>query len=299
MENNTVFKGMGVAMVTPFNSDFTIDFDALRQFTRFLIDNGTDYLVVQGTTGESPVLSADEKMAVLQTVIQENQGQLPIVYGIGGNNTMAVVEQLKQFNIPGVDAILSVSPYYNKPTQEGIYQHYKAVSSATELPIIVYNVPGRTGSNISADTTLRLANDFDNIIAVKEASGNMEQIMTIIQNKPEGFLVISGDDALTYPIIACGGDGVISVVGNGFPRQFSDMVKSALNGDYNQSRSLHYNILPIISHLFAEGNPAGIKEVLSHFKLMNATVRLPLVAVSERCQAKLIELTEQISLVKV
>lgn len=277
----TRLRGMGVAMVTPFKDNKEIDFDALEKFTEFLIENKTDYLVVQGTTGESPVLSSEEKQNVLDTVIKVNNGRLPIVYGIGGNNTAEVTKQLATFNTKGVDAFLSVSPYYNKPTQDGIFEHYKTISENSKLPIILYNVPGRTSSNVSAETTLKIANSCKNVVAIKEASGDFEQIMDIIQDKPKDFLVISGDDALTMPFIAAGGDGVISVVGNGFPKLFTDMVNSGLNGDFKKSKELHYKVLPIIKHLFSEGNPAGIKETLSYLELMKTNVRLPLINVSE------------------
>lgn len=293
MEINNL-KGLGVAMVTPFQQNGNIDFDALRKLTSFLIDGGVDYLVVQGTTGESPVLSKEEKQATLDTVCEVNKGRLPIVFGIGGNNTAALVNDLNTYNLSQVNAILSASPYYNKPTQEGIYQHYKMLAGATTLPIILYNVPGRTASNILADTTLRLARDISNIVAIKEACGNMEQIMEIIQGKPKDFLVISGDDAITLPILAAGGDGVISVVGNGFPSPFKQMVTAALQNEMPLARELHYRILPIISHLFAEGNPAGIKEVLKHLNIMETCVRLPLVNVSASRQQQIITLTDQI-----
>ena len=281
-------------MVTPFNADGSIDFEALKKLTQFLIDNNVDYLVVQGTTGESPVLSASEKEQVLDTVIEVNQGKLPVVYGIGGNNTMAVAEQLKNFTRQDVDAILSVSPYYNKPTQEGIFQHYKTITEASNHPIIIYNVPGRTSSNILAETTLRIANECNHILAVKEASGNFEQIMELIQNKPNDFLVISGDDAITMPIVAAGGDGVISVVGNAFPKQFAHMVHAGLKHNVEKSREIHYQILPIIKHLFAEGNPAGVKEALKELGLMDNYVRLPLVNVSEKTKNIIKSITKSI-----
>jgi 4-hydroxy-tetrahydrodipicolinate synthase len=287
-------KGMGVAMVTPFDKDNNIDFDALKKLTEFLIDNKTDYLVVQGTTGESPVLSKEEKNKILATVIKINHGRLPIIYGIGGNNTAEIANEIANFNTEGVDAILSVSPFYSKPTQEGVFQHYKTISENSKLPIILYNVPGRTGSNVSAETTVRIAKACKNIVAIKEASGNFEQIMEIIQNKPRDFLVISGDDALTMPIIAAGGDGVISVVGNGFPKLFSDMVNAGLNGNTKESRELHYMILPIIKHLFSEGNPAGIKETLSHLKILSPYVRLPLMNVSEKTKNTIINITKSL-----
>jgi 4-hydroxy-tetrahydrodipicolinate synthase len=290
----TRLKGMGVAMVTPFKKNKEIDFEALKKLTRFLIENETDYLVVQGTTGESPVLTSEEKIQVLKTVIEVNKGQLPIVFGIGGNNTSEVAHELANFNTEGVDAFLSVSPYYSKPTQEGIFQHYKTISENSKLPIILYNVPGRTASNVTSETTIRIAKECKNIVATKEASGNLEQIMEIIQNKPNDFLVISGDDALTMPIIAAGGDGVISVVGNGFPRLFTQMVKSGLKGDNKKSRELHYKIFPIIKYLFCEGNPSGIKEVLTYLKIMDIHVRLPLVNVSENTKKHIIDITKSL-----
>ena len=290
----TKLKGMGVAMVTPFKNNKEIDFNALEKFTEFLIENKTDYLVVQGTTGESPVLSNEEKLKVLNTVIKINNGRLPIVYGIGGNNTIEVANQLATFDVKGVDAFLSVSPYYNKPTQEGIFQHYKTISEHSKLPIILYNVPGRTASNVLAETTLRIANECKNVIAVKEASGDFEQIMDIIQDKPENFLIISGDDAITMPFIAAGGDGVISVVGNGFPKLFSEMVNAGLDGDLAKSKALHYTILPIIKHLFSEGNPSGIKETLAHLNIMTTNLRLPLVNVTEKTKNIILTLTKSI-----
>lgn len=291
----TNLKGLGVAMVTPFDQAGNIDIPALEKLTQYLMDGGVDYLVVQGTTGESPVLTKAEKQTTLDTVAAVNDGKLPIVFGIGGNNTAAVADDLQSYDLSKVDAILSASPYYNKPTQEGIYQHYKVLAEATKLPIILYNVPGRTASNILPETTLRLANDFSNIVAIKEASGSTEQIMEIIQHKPNGFLVISGDDAITLPIIAAGGDGVISVVGNAFPKQFNTMVAAALEDDMSVAREAHYKVLPIISHLFAEGNPAGVKEALAHLNVMQTHVRLPLVNVSSARKATIIELTDAIT----
>lgn len=284
------FKGTGVAIVTPFNTDKSVDYIALEKLVNHLISNGIDYLVVQGTTGESVTLSKQEKEETLAFVIKINDGRLPIVLGIGGNCTASVVEAFKSTDITGVDAILSVSPYYNKPTQEGIYQHYKAIAEVSPLPIILYNVPGRTSSNVLPETTLRLANDFDNIIAVKEASGNLEQSMEIIKNKPANFLVISGDDALTLPMIASGGNGVISVIANAFPKGFSDMVSAALNNDMETARALHYKYFEMIHYLFVEGNPAGVKAALKELAIMNDTVRLPLVTVSNETNNKIKEL---------
>lgn len=288
------FSGLGVAMITPFHENGNIDFDALRKLTNFLIDGGVDYLVVQGTTGESPTLDKSEKQAVLNCVAEVNNGRVPIVYGVGGNNTLSIAQSLKELDSSVISGILSVSPYYNKPTQEGIYQHYKVLANSTNLPIILYNVPGRTASNMLPDTTLRLANDFKNIIAIKEASGNMEQIMDIINRRPDGFLVISGDDAITLPILAAGGDGVISVVGNAFPALFGKMVQAALADNLAEARKLHYALLPIIPQLFVEGNPAGIKEATAALELTSNKLRLPLVNVSESTRSKIVTLTRNI-----
>ncbi|MBK6952031.1 MAG: 4-hydroxy-tetrahydrodipicolinate synthase [Crocinitomicaceae bacterium] len=293
MKNNK-FKGLGVAMITPFNEDHSIDFAALTELTEFLIQGGVNYLVVQGTTGESPVLTKQEKTAVLKCVAEANKKRVAIVYGVGGNNTAAIAESFKELDKNIVDGILSVSPYYNKPTQEGIYQHYKVLANSTDLPIILYNVPGRTASNVLPDTTLRLANEFKNIVAIKEASGNMEQIMDLIQRKPADFLIISGDDGITLPIIAAGGDGVISVVGNAFPHSFSAMVRAAMSNDMEKARELHYLLFPIIPMLFAEGNPAGIKECTASLGITRNTVRLPLVNVSEGLKTKIIAQTSNI-----
>jgi 4-hydroxy-tetrahydrodipicolinate synthase len=272
------FKGSGVALVTPFKSDKTVDFDALRKLVQLQIQGGTNFLVVMGTTAESPTLSKEEKEEILQTVISENDGRLPIVYGVGGNNTLEVAKAIA--NVPsGVDGILSVSPYYNKPTQEGIYQHFKCLAEASKLPIILYNVPGRTGSNMLPDTTIRLA-ELTNIVAVKEASGNFEQIMEVIYRKPEGFLVLSGDDAITMPLIACGADGVISVVANALPEKFSTMVNASLHGDFQLARPIHNELLNITKMFFEEGNPGGVKVALENRGIMTQNLRLPLVPVS-------------------
>ncbi|NLA24690.1 MAG: 4-hydroxy-tetrahydrodipicolinate synthase [Bacteroidales bacterium] len=279
---NSIFKGTGVAMVTPFNEDYSIDFDSLTKLVEHLIQGGVDYLVVMGTTAESPTLSMDEKQAVLQHVIKYNAYRLPIVFGIGGNNTAEITNTLKSFDLKGVSGILSVSPYYNKPSQEGIYRHYMALAEASPLPIIIYNVPGRTGSNISASTTLRLARDSKKLVAVKEASGNMEQIMQIKKDAPENFLVISGDDAITMPLISCGIDGVISVVGNAFPKEFSDMVRAATANDYETARKLHYMLLDPIRMMFAEGNPGGVKAFLNQMGILKNVLRLPAYKVSDK-----------------
>lgn len=277
--NASRFSGVGTALVTPFHADYTIDFDGLKRLVELQIAGGTDFLVVQGTTGESPTLSAVEKQRVLETVAEVNNKRLPIVYGVGGNNTLDVAAKLKLVDSSWVDGILSVSPYYNKPTQAGIYAHYKLLAESTDLPIILYNVPGRTGSNVLAETTLRLA-EIPNLIAMKEASGNMDQIMEIIQHKPTDFLLLSGDDALTLPIIACGGNGVISVVSNALPERFSKMVHAALKGDLLTARQEHYAMLQITKLFFAEGNPGGVKEALKARDIMENFVRLPLMNVS-------------------
>lgn len=286
------FTGSGVALVTPFNDDMTIDFPALRKLVRYQIDNGTDFLVVQGTTGESPTLSKQEKLEVLKAVQEENKGALKIVFGAGGNNTVEVGEFLK--SLPsGIDGILSVSPYYNKPIQKGIIEHYKYLASCTPLPIILYNVPGRTGSNVLASTTLELAK-IDNIVAMKEASGDFGQIMQIIQHKPKGFGLLSGDDALTMPLICAGADGVISVVANAFPEKFSGMVHASMKGDLERAKTLHYDLLPVTNMFFEEGNPGGVKVSLAGQGIMNETMRLPLYPVSDALRTRIIKETERV-----
>ena len=279
------FKGSGVALVTPFHTDGSIDFTALKALVTLQIQGGTDFLVVQGTTGESPTLSQDEKRLVLDTVLEVNNRQLPVVYGVGGNNTLALEPLLK--NIPsGVDGILSVSPYYNKPIQKGIVAHFKMVASLTDLPIILYNVPGRTGSNMSIETTLELA-ELPNVVAVKEASGNMEQIMDIIRQRKPGFGVLSGDDNLTMPLIASGADGVISVVANAFPERFSQMVHASMSKDLELAKQAHYDLFSVTKMFFEEGNPGGVKVALAARGLMQETMRMPLHPVSEGLRSRI------------
>ena len=279
------FKGSGVALVTPFHTDGSIDFTALKALVTLQIQGGTDFLVVQGTTGESPTLSQEEKRLVLDTVLEVNNGQLPVVYGVGGNNTLALEPLLK--NIPsGVDGILSVSPYYNKPIQKGIVAHFKMVTSFTDLPIILYNVPGRTGSNMSIETTLELA-ELPNVVAVKEASGNMEQIMDIIRQRKSGFGVLSGDDNLTMPLIAAGADGVISVVANAFPERFSQMVHASMSGNLELAKQAHYDLFCVTKMFFEEGNPGGVKVALAARGLMQETMRMPLHPVSEGLRSRI------------
>lgn len=285
-------KGTGVALVTPFNSDSSIDFESLEKLVQLQLDGNVNFLVVQGSTGESATLSNDEKLQVLDTVIRINKGKLPIVYGVGGNDTKSVVEKLK--NVPkGVDGILSVSPAYNKPSQEGIYQHYLTLSQNTTLPIILYNVPGRTSSNLSADTVLRLAK-LPNIIGIKEASGNFMQIMEIIKNKPEGFDVISGDDAITLPMIAAGAIGVVSVVGQAFPEKFTEMVRYSLIGKFIEARSFHYELLEVTKLLFEEGNPAGVKVALEERGILKNYLRMPLTPVTENLKKRIVQETESL-----
>ncbi|MDB4090792.1 4-hydroxy-tetrahydrodipicolinate synthase [Crocinitomicaceae bacterium] len=286
------FIGAGVALVTPFNEDHTIDYHALRKLVRYQIDNGIDFLVVQGTTGESPVLSMDEKLEVLRVVQNENTGKVKIVFGIGGNDTVAIGETLK--SLPGgIDGILSVSPYYNKPSQQGVVEHYKYLATCTELPIILYNVPGRTGSNVTASSTLELSK-IENIIAMKEASGDFGQIMDIIQNMPEGFSVLSGDDAIVVPLMSIGVEGVISVSANAYPKLFSDMVHDAANGDFFAAKEKHYKLHQITQMLFEEGNPGGVKVALAKLGIMKPFMRRPLYPVSEELKIRIEAETEKI-----
>ena len=273
----TRLKGMGVALITPFKEDGSVDYDALLRLVDYQLENGTDFLCVLGTTAETPTLTKEEKEKVKRTVIDRVGGRLPILLGVGSNSTQAVVDSVKNDDMTGVDALLVVVPYYNKPSQEGIYQHYKAVTEATELPIVLYNVPGRTGVNMTAETTLRLANDFENIVAIKEASGNIAQMDVIIKNKPEGFDVISGDDGITFPLITLGAVGVISVIGNAFPREFSRMTRLALQGDYNNALTIHHKFTELFSLLFVDGNPAGVKAMLNMMGMIENKLRLPLV----------------------
>ena len=280
-------KGTGVALVTPFNEDKSLDYKGLENLLNHVIDGGIDYLVLMGTTGESVTLSKVEKVAVVDFCKKINNSRIPVVLGIGGNNTMQVVEDIKSANLDGIDAILSVSPTYNKPSQEGIYQHYKMISGNCPLPIIVYNVPGRTASNISAETIIRMANDFKNIVAVKEASGDMDQIMKIIKNKPSDFVVLSGDDGLTLPMIHMGAEGVISVIGQSHPKEYSDMVSFGLSGNQEIANQLHNKLYDFYVPLYAEGNPVGIKACLELLGICKSQVRLPLVEASDAIKNEL------------
>ena len=286
--------GTGVALITHFKKDFSVDTEALTKIVHFQIDNGIDYLVVLGTTAESTTLSSNEKELVIQTVIDANKNRLPLVLGVGGNNTNKVVEELKNIDLKDFVAILSVSPYYNKPSQEGIYQHFKAIAEVSPLPIILYNVPGRTSSNMLPSTVIRLANDFKNIVAIKEASGDIVQAMKLLQHKPNDFLVISGDDMVTLPMVLAGGAGVISVIGEGFPRQFSKMVRLGLNRKVDEAYIIHYEIADAIDMIFEQGNPAGIKEVFKALGLCENVVRLPLVNVNEDLANRLHQFVKKI-----
>lgn len=268
---------MGVALITPFKEDESVDFDALSRLVDYQLQNSTDYLVVLGTTAETPTLTEEEKRDIVELVVSKVGGRIPIILGEGGNNTRAIVEKLSKSDYTGIDGILSVVPYYNKPSQEGIYQHYKAISEASPLPIISYNVPGRTGVNMTPDTTLRIANDFSNIVAVKEASGNMSQMDEIIKRKPAHFDVISGDDGVTFPLITLGAIGVISVIGNAFPKEFSRMTRLALEGDYNSALTIHHSFNELFELLFVDGNPAGVKCMLNMMGYIENKLRLPLV----------------------
>ncbi|MBN8697425.1 MAG: 4-hydroxy-tetrahydrodipicolinate synthase [Bacteroidetes bacterium] len=293
MSKHSKFIGTGVAIVTPFKKDGSIDFNSLAKLVNFIIKGGVEYVVVLGTTGESVTLSKEEKELVVNFVVKTVNKRVPVVLGLGGNNTLEIVKSLKKDSFKGIDAILSVSPYYNKPNQRGIYQHYKAIAQASPLPIILYNVPGRTSSNMTAETTLQLAKDFKNIIAIKEASGNLEQCMKIIKHRPKDFLVISGDDMLTLPIIASGGDGVISVVANAFPKDYSEMTRQILKGNVKEAQKLHYKLTDIIEQLFADGNPGGIKAVLNLLKVCPDNLRLPLVNVNKATQTALTDLVKK------
>lgn len=279
--------GTGVALVTPFKTDFSIDTKALKRIVNYCIDGGVDYLVVLGTTGESVTLNKAEKQLVMETVVEANEGRLPLVLGIGGNSTYRVAHEVQSFQSDDFAAILSVSPYYNKPTQEGIYQHFKAISEVATKPIIVYNVPSRTGSNMLPETVMRLANDFDNIIGIKEAIGDMEQVKTLIEQKPSDFLILSGDDGTSLETVLAGGDGVISVLGQGLPTEFSQMIKAGLENDSATARQLHDKMESGMSLIFDEGNPAGIKSIFEVLELCTATVRLPLVEATPELKKKI------------
>jgi 4-hydroxy-tetrahydrodipicolinate synthase len=283
------FHGTGVALVTPFKADGSVDFDGLRNLINYLVDGKVEYLVSLGTTGEASTLNKDEKKKIWEFTAEVNNGRLPLVAGIGGNDTYATAKNIKEFNVAGYEAILSASPYYNKPTQEGIYQHYKYLSESSDLPLFLYNVPGRTASNMTSDTTCRLASDFKNIIGMKEASGNFDQFNQIMRDKPKEFLLISGDDPVALPMISIGAVGVISVIGNALPKQLSDMIRLCLQGDYAAALPLHLKLIEFTRLMFAEGNPAGAKAALKHFGVCEDHLRLPLVKVSDALREQIVK----------
>ena len=272
-----IFKGLGIALITPFMEDGSVDYKSLIRLVEYQLANGADFFCILATTGETPTLSAEEKQKIKDLVVSLVGGRVPILMGCGGNNTAAIVEELKTGDFKGIDGILSVCPYYNKPSQEGLYQHFKAIAAATKMPVVLYNVPGRTGVNMAAATTVRLAHDCPNIVAIKEASGNLEQVDEIIKNKPRSFDVISGDDALTFPMISCGAVGVISVIGNALPREFSKMIRLQMKGEYDSARKIHHRFIDLFSLLFVDGNPAGVKSMLHEMGYIENVLRLPLV----------------------
>ena len=272
-----IFKGLGIALITPFKEDGSVDYDSLKRLVQYQLDNGADFFCILATTGETPTLTAKEKQTIKDLVVDIVQARVPILMGCGGNNTAAVVEELKTGDFKGIDGILSVCPYYNKPSQEGLYQHFKSVAQATELPVVLYNVPGRTGVNLKAETTVRLARDCHNIVAIKEASGNLEQVDEIIKNKANDFDVISGDDSLTFPMVSCGAVGVISVIGNALPKEFSKMIRLQMRGEYDPARKIHHRFTDLFSLLFVDGNPAGVKAMLHEMGFIENKLRLPLV----------------------
>jgi 4-hydroxy-tetrahydrodipicolinate synthase len=274
---HNIFKGLGIALITPFLEDGSVDYKSLIRLVEYQLNNGADFFCILATTGETPTLTAEEKQKIKDLIVDLVGGRVPILVGCGGNNTAAIVKELQTGDFRGVDGILSVCPYYNKPSQEGLYQHFKTIAAATKLPVVLYNVPGRTGVNLSAATTVRLAHDCDNIVAIKEASGNLEQVDEIIKNKPRNFDVISGDDALTFPMISCGAVGVISVIGNALPREFSKMIRLQMKGEYDGARKIHHRFIDLFSLLFVDGNPAGVKAMLNEMGYIENVLRLPLV----------------------
>lgn len=272
-----IFKGLGIALVTPFASDGSVDYDVLKNLLDYQLKNGADFFCILATTGETPTLTKDEKQKIKELVVEKVGDKVPILIGCGGNNTADVVNELLTADFSGIDGILSVCPYYNKPSQEGLYQHFKAIAGATNMPVVLYNVPGRTGVNLKAETTVRLARDCENIVAIKEASGSLEQVDEIIKNKPDGFDVISGDDALTFPMIACGAAGVISVIGNALPKEFSRMIRLEMKGEIESARKIHHKFTDLFNLLFVDGNPAGVKAMLHEMGMIENVLRLPLV----------------------
>lgn len=291
-----IFKGLGIALITPFCEDGSVDYKSLVRLMEYQLDNGADFFCILATTGETPCLTKDEKQKIKDLVVSTVNGRVPILMGCGGNNTAAVIEELKTGDFRGIDGVLSVCPYYNKPSQEGLYQHFKAIAAATSLPVVLYNVPGRTGVNLKAETTVRLARDCENIVAIKEASGSLEQVDEIIKNKPKDFAVISGDDALTFPMISCGAEGVISVIGNALPKEFSRMIRLEFKGEYEGARKIHHRFTELFSLLFVDGNPAGVKAMLHEMGFIENILRLPLVPTRISTLQKMSEILKELKI---
>ncbi len=289
-----IFKGLGIALITPFTADGQVDYTSLKKLVEYQINNGADFFCILATTGETPCLTKEEQKKIKDLVVEVNSGRLPILMGCGGNNTAQVVEALHTTDFSGVQGVLSVCPFYNKPSQEGLYQHFKAISEASPLPVVLYNVPGRTGVNLKAETTVRLANDCPNIIGIKEASGSLEQVDAIIKNKPDRFDVISGDDALTFSMVASGAVGVISVIGNALPKEFSKMIRLEFNGEYEPARKIHHTFTELYSLLFVDGNPAGVKALLSEMGLIQNILRLPLVPTTIKTKQKMADIIRKL-----
>ena len=291
-----IFKGLGIALITPFCKDGSVDYKSLVRLMEYQLDNGADFLCILATTGETPCLTKDEKQKIKDLVVSTVKGRVPILMGCGGNNTAAIVEELHTGDFRGIDGVLSVCPYYNKPSQEGLYQHFKTIAAATSLPVVLYNVPGRTGVNLKAETTVRLARDCENIVAIKEASGSLEQVDEIIKNKPKDFAVISGDDALTFPMISCGAEGVISVIGNVLPKEFSRMIRLEFKGEYEGARKIHHRFTELFSLLFVDGNPAGVKAMLHEMGFIENVLRLPLVPTRISTLQKMSEILKELKI---
>lgn len=293
---HNIFKGLGIALVTPFNEDGSVDYESLMHLIEYQIKNGADFFCILATTGETPCLTTEEKQKIKDIIVERVAGRVPILMGCGGYNTAAVVNELKTGDFRGIDGVLSICPYYNKPSQEGLYQHFKAISAATKLPIVLYNVPGRTGVNMKAETTVRLARDCKNIVAIKEASGSLEQVDEIIKNKPKDFDVISGDDALTFPMISCGAVGVISVIGNALPKEFSKMIRLEFKGEYEAARKIHHRFTDLFNLLFVDGNPAGVKAMLHEMGMIKNVLRLPLVPTRISTLQKMSEIMKELKI---
>ena len=293
---HNIFKGLGIALITPFKEDGSVDYDALIRLVDYQLNNGADFFCILATTSETPTLTREEKQKIKDLVVDYVQARVPILMGCGGNNTAAVIEELQTADFKGIDGILSVCPYYNKPSQEGLYQHFKAIAAATQLPVVLYNVPGRTGVNLQAATTVRLARDCQNIVAIKEASGNLEQVDEIIKNKPSDFDVISGDDSLTFPMVSCGAVGVISVIGNALPKEFSRMIRLQMRGEYDPARTIHHRFTDLFSLLFVDGNPAGVKAMLSEMGFIENKLRLPLVPMRINNMQRMAEILRELKI---